>query len=215
MRCDNNSDPQGLVFTPRWDFDFEDAMYYPSANKFAQAKAEFDNKATRMDVLKYPGYPKLPQLEIWVGMYGSMLKRALGSSDPIFVQQGTNIGIVFQLYKKNGVLKLNAFGTNDQRKALVDTRISSFGDLFGLLNGDMSPHIAFPYDTPELLRLLGFTGTLPDCSQQSITLYPVITSVTFMGSVNTLFSLACTLPDMPGNKGDSAYAPPCPPFCYP
>lgn len=209
-------DPQNLLPPFKWGFDFYDEMYYPSASKFAQAKTTFDNKAFRIEVLKFTGYPKPPNPEeIWVGMYGSMLKRTLGSTDPLFVQQGDNIGIIFEWYEEDGVLKLNAFGTNIHRKALVDTRLTSSGKLYDLLQGDMDPNLSFYYPTSELLRLLGFKGTLPACSQQGITFYPVITSVTFMASVNTLFSLACTVPPMPGNKGDSAYAPPCPPFCYP
>ncbi|MCA0235276.1 MAG: hypothetical protein LCH81_02725 [Bacteroidetes bacterium] len=215
MNNENDCDPQGLVFTPKWSFDFADDMYYQSASKFAQAKAEFDNKASRIEILKYPGYHVLPKPEIWAGMYGSMLKRALGSTDPIFAQQGDNIGIVFELFEKDGMLKLNAFGTDNERKALEGTKLPSSGNLHGLLKGNMNPNHAFYYTKLELLGLLGYKSTLPACSEQGITLYPVITSVTFQGSVNNLFSLACELPPMPGNKGNSAYAPPCPPFCYP
>ncbi len=222
MQNDNNSTLDALPFEMKWDNDFYDQMYYPEPapgkpDLFAQAKAAFDVKTTRENTLKIPPYPLEKDARIWVGIYGLMLKRILGCTDARFVQQGDIVGVVFEFYEQGGVLKLNAFGSNNTRSAIEGNEQYPIGKLYDILKGDLDAKLSFPYTKSHLLGLMGFNdpNNYPTCSKENLILYPVITSVLYKGAYQTLFSLACELPPMPGNKGNSAYAPPCPPFCYP
>lgn len=216
MQYDNSTNPNALLFELKWDMDFYDQMYYPKPapgkpDKFDLAKKEFEIKTSRQNALPATGE------NIWVGMYGLMLKRALGCNDPKFVQQGLIVGVVFEFYEQGGALKVNAFGSNSQRAAIEGKEQDPIGDLYKTLEGDLNPNLSFSYPSSDLLKLMGFkdSNNYPTCTRTNITLYPVITSVLYNGGYQTRISLACELPNMSGNKGDSAYAPPCPPFCYP
>ena len=210
--------PENLLkqFQPHWGLDFYDTMYFDDIGKYTSAISEFDEQANRIDVLKYSGYPPPATPKIWAALYGAMLKRLLESDDVNFVEQDQIIGVVFEWHIMNGQLALNPRGINREGDLVGGAPSPDYKNLYVTLKGNtLSKGRSFTFSKHTLLALMGFTSSIPDCKQSIITLYPVITDVKDQGITNTLFALATTVPQMPGNYGPAAYAPPCPPFCYP
>ena len=191
------------------DQDYGPEMYLSTA-ELTQAVSNFTNKTLRRSLLDITNpswgsglqYGYQGKQEIYVTMYRQMLERVLNTT--LAVQNGI-IGIRFQWYIDSAqTLQLNLRGLHESDEMRGGTPVAT-GELYNYLrNTDLDP-LTCTVSTADIFNRLGFST---DPLHQSIAFHLIITTI----SGNSYFTLANKVA---GNAKPNAYAPPCPPKCYP